>query len=213
MIVVVGSRHDEAAKAFVASCPEGALLDADDLSRPEWVLDPCRPRPWLGVAAGMVIDDRTVTGVLVRRPAVFAEELDHIVEGDRRYVASEMTAFLRCWLWLLEVPVFNPPTAVCLGGGGWTLARWRAAAVSAGLTVARQGEGRSRVIVVGGRVVDDSERYVASSVEALAVAAGTPFLSVSVDGEAFLAADPWPDPTRVALRDEAWGGVRPDSRS
>jgi hypothetical protein len=71
--------------------------------------------------------------VVVRRPAVAAEELPWIALDDRHYVGAEINAFLVAWLSALPCPVLNRPTATSLCGPAWSQTYWQVAATRAGI--------------------------------------------------------------------------------
>ena len=56
--------------------------------------------------------------------AVAPSDLPHVRAGDRYFVASEMTAYLRSWLQTLACPVLDPPTALALSGAAGDRAVW-----------------------------------------------------------------------------------------
>jgi len=114
--------------------PHGAvLMTPRDLSRRGWVLDDgCRDRD------RCVVDSKRracsdISGMLVRATHVTAEDLGHIAEPERRYVAAEMTAFLIHWMTKLTCPVLNRPSAGCLGSPGWHPEHWAIMANRVGL--------------------------------------------------------------------------------
>ena len=107
------------------------ILTCEDLSAPGW-------RHRLGGASTAVIGGETVPaagirGVLIRRSHMLEWEPEHIVPGDRAYVAAEMTAFLRSWLSGLGCPVLNRPAPTCLSGPGWCREQWVQTAARLGI--------------------------------------------------------------------------------
>lgn len=131
-------------------------------------------------------------GVLTRIGAVTAADLPHIAVDDRDYVAAEMTAFLQSFLLSLRCPVINRPTSSSLMGPGWSAARWRAAAIAAGLRVADDSPVHHDVTILGAKCFGPVE--LAPVARVLARCADVELLSArfTVDG-AFVAANPWAD--------------------
>ena len=144
MLVVVASRYDEIARSLVDCwAKQGAkLLTCDDLSVVGWrhslrgvggdsspLLDST------AVVDGQVVGVEEISGVLIRLPYVFEQELLHIVPDDRAYVAAEMQAFLISWLSRLKCPVLNRPTPSYLLGANWRPQQWVYAAAQVGIPV------------------------------------------------------------------------------
>jgi len=99
VIVIIGSRHDALAAELLACWPAAALCSAEDLLSPGWVWrlgGADAARRW--VVQGRVVDDDEVSGVFVRRSAVFAGELAGVHPDDRAYMAAEATAFVSALL-------------------------------------------------------------------------------------------------------------------
>lgn len=136
MIAVLGSELDEAARGLVdAWATEGAVLvSAKDLCTRGWVFHATSPGDGSFVADGATRPTGALHGVIVRRPAVAAEELSWIAADDRQYVAAEINAFLVAWLSALSCPVLNRPTATSLCGPAWSQIYWKVAAARAGIT-------------------------------------------------------------------------------
>jgi hypothetical protein len=168
------------------------------------------------VAAGRIVLDHTITGILTLRPRVFAEELAQIAPGDRDYVAAEMTAALLAWLAGRRSPVLNAPCGAALAGPNWRPPRWRHAAKLLGIPMAPADEppddGSLDVVTVGERCFGAPDAALAAWTVALARAAGTELIGCrfSADGR-FLSASPWPALDRREVRDalaERLGGRR-----
>jgi hypothetical protein len=87
------------------------------------------------VVDGQVVAVEEISGVLIRLPYVFEQELLHIVPGDRAYVAAEMQAFLISWLSRLKCPVLNRPTPSYLLGPNWRPQQWVYTAAQVGIPV------------------------------------------------------------------------------
>lgn len=147
MIVVVGSRHDPVAAALVAGWRGAALSSAEDLVRPGWVwpADASATRTW--VVEGNRVPDAEVTGVFLRRSAVYPEELTTTHPDDRRYLAAETHAFLGFVLATTSARVLNPVVDGAFGEEALRPERWMAAAAAAGFAVRPvhvRSEGRAR---------------------------------------------------------------------
>ncbi len=135
MIVVVGSRHDPVAMRLSTHWPDAALCRAEDLTSPGWVwpLDEAGARTW--VIGGRAIADRSVTGVFLRRSAVYPEELRWVHEQDRAYMASEATAMLTFVLATTDARVVNPESDSAFGEDALDAPHWMAAAEMLGVLV------------------------------------------------------------------------------
>jgi hypothetical protein len=200
MLLVVGGAHDAEARAAVDQLggDRAALLDASDLSRPGWRLSPQTPRTGQIVASGRCMPVEAVKGVVVRRLAVHPQELAHVHEDDRAYVAAEMTALLAWWLSALAVPVLNRPAAGALCGPGWRPEQWRAFAARRGIpavmiertcTLAPPPQrAAAEAVVVGGVVLGDVPPAFGETARALAQAAGLELMSVAFDAHGALLA-------------------------
>ena len=135
MIAVLGSEFDGSARELVDAWAGegGVLVSARDLCTRGWVHFANSPGSESFVAAGVTRSASGLRGVVVRRPAVAAEELPWIASDDRAYVAAEINAFLVAWLSALPCPVLNRPTATSLCGAGWSQIQWRLEAARAGV--------------------------------------------------------------------------------
>jgi hypothetical protein len=140
LILIVGSEYDGEIDRFLARVgPDRAIrLNARDLSAPGWRLSPEEPGYGLIVASGNLIEEGRLSGVLVRRLAVYQQELTHIDEEDRAYAASELTALLAGWLASISVPVINRPAQGVLCGPFARTEQWLALGAHIGLPVAPQ---------------------------------------------------------------------------
>lgn len=179
------------------------MLTATDLSTPGWRVLTSDLAGSRAVADGTVIPVSSITGVLVRLPAITESELPMIAAADRTYAAQEMTAFLTYWLSSLPCPVLNRPTASSLCGPNWRSERWVLTAARLGLPVsprkrrtpAFSGEpspadllswpddGRVAATVVGDRCVGTQDEVVAARARMLASAAGVDLLSAHFSGQ------------------------------
>jgi len=173
------------------------------------------------VVNGDVIDSQAITGVLVRLPQVIEQDVLHIVEEDRAYVAAEMTAFLRAWLARLPCRVLNRPTAMSLSGPLWRHERWihMAARLGCSVTPAHRATSSAQpplpatvvpstlvsVTVVGSNAIGDVDPALIQQARRLAEAAEVELLSVAFDGldsqAHFIGASLWPDMTRDTIAD------------
>jgi len=198
MLIVVASRFDDEACALVEQwdATPARVLVPRDLSRPEWrdYSDGSR-RSTVGVGNQVLpLDD--IRGVLTLMPAVAEQELDHIAQEDRSYVAAEMHAFLFAWLSKLACPVINRPASGCLNGPAWTTERWTWEAHRAGLDtgspVSFMDRSIERVTVVGTRVFPDVGS-LAAQVCRLARAAEVDILCVTLARGRFVHASARPD--------------------
>jgi hypothetical protein len=195
LIVIFSSQQDAGARMLAErwGSNRAAVLTPRDLSRPGWRHDLRRPQEGAAVVAGQRVCVREIDGVLIRWPAVFQQELLHILPKERSYVASEMTAFLRSWLTQLSCPIVNPPTAGSLLGPSWRREQWVHAAarmripvhaVRRRVALANDGPPRTEiehqvtVTVVGERCFGDAHPTLCRYAKDLAAAAGVPLLAV-----------------------------------
>ncbi len=95
------------------------LLEREDLCTAGWRYRVGDPGHGTMVVAGRRVSIRRLRAVVTRRPAVAAEELQHIDPSDRDYLAAEVNAFLVAWLSALPRPVLNRPTPTSLDGPAW----------------------------------------------------------------------------------------------
>ena len=212
MIAVLASRHDRAARALVDALgrqEESRLLTARDLSVAGW-------RHWVaGGPESAVIDGSPVPvdrlrAVIVRLPAVTADELPDIAPADRPYVAVEMTSFLQSWLDALPCRVYNRPGGAHLCGPGWRPEQWTRCAWRLGIPaepivrhhrLAKDGgwvaaDGPFEVVtVLGERCVGAADAQLREWARLLAQAAGVLWLGVYFRAGRFVAADGVPDLT------------------
>jgi hypothetical protein len=212
-LLVVAAAGDVAACGFVARHASAgvALLVPRDLSRPGWHFRLGDPAATVMVTAGGPFRLADAGGVLMRLPAVTADDLPHIAAGDRIYVAAEITAFLLAVLTRDDLPVLNRPTPQCLCGPAWTDAKWRAAAATLGLPV-KASEQRAvidanpdkpeaaaaTVSLAGETCIGAPNASLEATSRALGTFAGAEMLTVEFDGSApsaaVLRAYPWVDP-------------------
>jgi hypothetical protein len=136
MIVVIGSRHDTVAAALVDAWPNAALCSAEDLTRPGWVWRLNRSQSSRWVIGGEIVDDEDITGVFVRRSAIYPEEFLSTHPDDRTYLAAETQAFLIFVLAATRALVATPVADGALGDEAIRPERWILMARQAGVSVA-----------------------------------------------------------------------------
>jgi hypothetical protein len=193
LIAVVASEWDDAARALVARWRgEGAaLIGARDLCTLGWVFGVASDAGTQGrfVAEAAVHPTAALDGVLVRRPAVAAEELRWIAAEDRAYVAAETNAFLVSWLDALPCTVLNRPSANALSGPGWSQRQWQLAAARAGVAWAssrNRGE-ETELMFCAGAVHGASNARRRAAARSLSAAAGAALLGLRFVGDAVAA--------------------------
>jgi hypothetical protein len=135
MIVVVGSRYDSVATDLVALWPRAALCSAEDLVRPGWVWRHGHPRSRTWVVGARPVGDDEVTGVFIRRSAVYREELVTTHPADRAYLAAEAHAFLTFVLATTSARVVNPVIDGAFGEEALRPERWGAVASDVGISI------------------------------------------------------------------------------
>jgi hypothetical protein len=153
MLVVLASPYDIRAKDLVTHWKDSekeqdiCLLTCKDLSIGGWrhYLNSNSNFNSTSVIAGKEIPTTNIKGVFTRLTYVSYHELPHIILKDREYVASEMMAFLVCWLSFLKCPVLNrPTTSLSLCGPNWRQEEWIHAASKVGISVLRAERRRAR---------------------------------------------------------------------
>ena len=164
MIIVIGSRHDPVANELATSLTRGVLCSAEDLTAPGWRFSPTRSGG-VWVVDGQLVNDDEVTGVFVRRPTIYPEELVTTHPDDRAYMASETHAFVVFVLAATGAIVANPVGSGSMGEELFRPERWMAAASYIGQPVApirlTHGPPRRRrfspmaIEVVGDEVIGD----------------------------------------------------------
>jgi hypothetical protein len=128
VIVVVAGREDAAARRLAVrwSAVPARVLTVADVATAGWRVTSADPGEGRAVVAGELVDVASITGVLIRLPAVSEGELPMMRDEDRAYAATEMTAFLSYWLSTLACPVLNAPSNTGLCGPGWRSDQWLA---------------------------------------------------------------------------------------
>lgn len=214
MLVILASRHDEAARSLAARwAGEGAaLLTPRGLSVGGWRHRLGSPSDSAAVIDGRAVPVEELTGVLTRLWCVGLQDLTHIVPPDREYVSMEMSAFLTSWLTQLRCPVLNRPTPNCLAGPNWLPEEWTHRAARLGIPVRpverrsslgtppappRAAEARATVTVAGARCLGAADETLRRHARRLAAHAGVELLDVFFDGDdaraRFVGVSLWPD--------------------
>jgi hypothetical protein len=222
LILVVAGRHDRRARSLVErwSGSGANLLTCEDLSVAGWRYTLNDPENSTVVIGAQSIAADEIAGVLTRLPYVPERELFRIAREDRRYVAAEMTAFLRSWLSTLPCPVLNRPVPTSLSGPGWCHEQWVHAAARLAIPVrtvrrriafradAREAEPvtpNATVTVVGERCLGTANSVLAAQARRLARAARVDLLSVRFGGSEdelkLIGADAWPDTSSPEVAD------------
>jgi hypothetical protein len=196
VIVVVGSRHDRVATELVAAW-KATLCSAEDLVSPGWVWPP-RGGGRIWRAGGACVDDRDVSGVFVRRSAVYAEELTAIHPDDRAYVAAESHAFLSLVLATTAARVCNPVVGGAFGDEALGLDRLVPAAATRGVAIRPlrlSSESRARpqpstrmVEVVGDRTFGDAPARDHDAARAVAAQLAVSWVAFAFDSRHRVAA-------------------------
>jgi hypothetical protein len=192
VIVVLGSRHDRVAAALVDAWPSAALCSAEDLTRPGWAWRSGTTGPSTWVVDGDVVDDERITGVFVRRSAVYPEEFVTTHPDDRTYLAAEAHAFLVFVLASTNAVVVNPVIDAVFGEQLVRPERWMPLAPAAGLRVAplRLSHARLRrrqiqpnvVEVVGDETFGATSARLAAAARSLGRALGLHWATFVFDG-------------------------------
>jgi len=205
VIAVLGSELDRAACKLVEawSAVGGVLLSARDLCRRGWVFRVPNDRKGSFVAGAVARPIEALRGVVVRRPAVAAEELAWIAQEDRQYVAAEINAFLVAWLAALRCPVLNRPTATSLSGPAWSQIQWRVAAARADVPWADpiEADTVAEVVFCGDLHCGAPSKRQVSYGTRLCAASGADLLGVQFSGDAVAAVTPQPRLADQGARD------------
>jgi len=211
LIIILAKQGDETAAWLVDRwrTHNTVVVSPFDLSQNGWVHyvgSPQRSRLHIG---GLEVREEDVCGVLVRMASVERDDLQHIAERDRLYVAAEMTAFLLAWLSGLGCPVLNRPTSQCLGGPAFRTEQWVHFARHIGIPsmparrgldaiqATREDNSSCELTVVGSACFGDADWSLVQSARRLAGTSGAELLSVTFTGATadseFVSASPWPD--------------------
>jgi hypothetical protein len=177
MLLVLGSALDSApsllARRWRSAGRDVAVVTPADLSRRGWRLRCGRPAESTAALAQGVLAGPDIAGIVSALAVVSPHELAHIADGDRDYVAQEMSAFLLAWMTELACPVIDRPTALSLAGCGRSPHEWAAIAHQHGLRADPLWSGDTTgVTVVGGRPIgDDGDGPLASAAVTITAAA------------------------------------------
>jgi hypothetical protein len=214
MIVLVASAYDARALRIVSHWGSqcAAILSAEDLCMPGWVLQVPQGSRTTAVIGGRTISAEQISGILTLRPCIFLEELQKIQSAHRQYVAAELNAFLLAWLTARSCPVLNQPTACCLAGPNWRPEQWTQAAARLGIPAQTRrhvpnekavpnASETLEVIAVGERCFGYDDSILRDRALKLAQAAAVDLLSVqfSADRGRFLSASVWPSFTNPTV--------------
>ena len=188
-------------------------MTAADLSCSGWTMNSRHLAEARFVVSGRVHAVSEIAGVLVRLPAISENELERIAVSDRRYVASEINAFLIYWLSSLPCPVLNRPSPRSLAGPGWYPEHWVHCAAAVGLNTrpierairasswdepgwGDHGDQGIELTMVGEQCFGDAEPALVHKARRLAKASGADLVSFRFDGASatsrLLMADPFP---------------------
>jgi len=153
VIAIVASDLDPEVRSLAVEWRSAgaAVLSAIDVCSAGWQMRVPAAESGTAVVAGRRVRTSEIRGVLVRRPAVLAEELTCIDRQDRTYVAAEANAFLVAWLHALDCPVVNRPSAGSLCGPAWNRLQWKIACARERIAWvdARDDAGTRDVVVCG----------------------------------------------------------------
>lgn len=116
MILIIASNLDDNAALLKAKWPHATLLTVNDLTAPGWEIAATNFADSRLIAGGNKIKVTEVKGVINLLPVVMPYELFKIVPEDRKYVASELNAFLFYFLTKFQCPFLNRPSAYNLTG-------------------------------------------------------------------------------------------------
>ena len=177
-------------------------------------------------ASGCVVRASEIAGVLCRIGAVMPNDLPHIHEDDRVYVAAEMNAFLHAWLMQYPGVRFNDPSWISLAGPSWHPLRWtwtlERLGIPVDLSCRTTGDPTPMAVatIVGAHILGVHEPELVDYTRRVAWAVGSELLSVTFvcdDGWKFVSADPCPRIDAVvagAVIERVFGrdGVSLDSR-
>jgi hypothetical protein len=216
MLLVLGSALDDEpsllATRWRQASRDVAVVTPVDLSRPGWRLRSGRPAESAAALTEGVLAGPDIEGIVAALAIVSPYELAHIADGDRDYVAQEMSAFLLAWLTELECPVIDRPTALSLAGCGRSPYEWAAIAHREGIGADPQWSGGTiGVTVVDGRATGHGrDSPLAAAAASIAAAARRLLVTLRfAEGAAsptVVGADPRPEVGDAATADAllAW---------
>jgi hypothetical protein len=214
MFIILTSSHDRVLADILrqSGISEIGMLTCRDLSVPGWNLYLQDVEKSTAVIEGKLIKLEEIKGIWNRLPFVTEHELDHILPSERKYIASEMMAFLVAWLSLLRCPMINIPTPTCLSGPNWNQLQWACAAFRTGISIyplfyylsnnnsrfegQKDSEYMTTVTVIGRRCFGSDDKELLNKTKCLANLSDTDFLSVTFNrcknDEFFVNANPCP---------------------
>ena len=212
-ILLLTSARDRAKDIFLAqdSGCEIKILTPLDMSKAGWIFRQDDATKGIFVAGSEAMPSAEIDGVIPRLAVVTENDLAHIVEADRAYLATEMTAFLLAWLSSLSCPMMNRPTPSCLSGPCMShqhlihlVARLGVPVVACKTTVKRglefgqaQAGAGSRVIITGERHLGQVHPRLARYARMIAQALKVDFVAVDFNGAdadaRFVGIDFWPE--------------------
>jgi hypothetical protein len=200
--LVVASRFDlDAIRAVSSWGADAAVLSPDDLSSSGWIHRPGRPDLSRAMVGGRSVPYAQIGGIWALLDAVSPSELGHIVPGDRGYVASEMTGFLRAFLAALPGRVVNREALRSVKWWTDEVWRWQAERLGFGCGDPPTAieSGLRQVTVVGRRALGsrDPEGIAAG----LAAGLGLDLLAVRLRGNLIVAASTRPPFNPAVVRE------------
>jgi len=213
VLLLLAHPSDHAAAALVSRWRDydARVMVPHDLSTAGWGQSFGAGNAAQAVVGGEVVPVSSISAVLTRLPYISAQELVHVQETDREYVATEMSAFLVAWLTRLSCRVLPRPRPPSIAGLGWRPEQWLRAAALLGIPIApmrrwvtpAQGIQRTTapvaatVTIVGARAIGDVDPVLTQHARRLSSVAGSELLAVhftSADaGASLVGADEWPD--------------------
>jgi hypothetical protein len=193
MLIVLAHPRDADAIALVDRwrARDARLMVPRDLSAAGWRHHVGGYGDEWAVASGEPLRTEAIDGVVTRLPIVRVQDLPHIADEDREYVATEMNAFLISWLTRLRCPVINQASATSLMGPNRSHERWLLLAANAGLKLASRryvvprGDATpaaAAVTVVTDRWFGAVAPELGAQAVCLAARAGVDLLTVQFDG-------------------------------
>ena len=147
------------------------------------------------IVEGKPIKISKIKGIWVRLPSITLDELPHIKQTDREYVAAEMNAFLVYWLKMVDCPILNPPGDLLLNGPLWTREQWLFKASTVGIPVKtitydttnvtfnENYKNILNVILIGNHCFGNDDPYLISKIKKLSKLSNTPLLSLTFSSE------------------------------
>lgn len=137
MILVFSAPGNQHARTFAARfrSADVRMLTCEDLSNKGWKIDQSNFETSRICLGGTSYAVGEITGLISLSPAIQQQELLHIQEEDRLYVATEMNAFLTFFFSRLTCPMMNRPVLGNFLGTNWRQEHWLQKAAECGLYV------------------------------------------------------------------------------